>query len=248
MAMQTALKMPLSALNPTVVLDLQERYPEAEMHIVMADMPDAATSMNEEQFWDIISLLDWSKEGNDDAVIELSVRELCTLPESSILSFYDLLSEKLYLLDGRDNAVNSVPDNESISSDLFLYARCAVIANGRIFYEAVLKSPMLFQKIYSLKPCWTSRNVPGFEKQEPNLNTSQNISSRQVLTLMVGERIPFHCSTACANTATLYKMKIRTICMKSEMKLKKTCSSLVSQMTRLKGTGFQNGFVPSLIF
>jgi len=146
MAMQTALKMPLSALNPTVVLDLQERYPEAEMHIVMADMPDAATSMNEVLFWDIISLLDWSKEGNDDAVIEPSVRELCTLPESSILSFYDLLSEKLYLLDGRDNAVNSVPDNESISSDLFLYARCAVIANGRAFYEAVLKSPDAFPK------------------------------------------------------------------------------------------------------
>ncbi len=113
--MQTALKMPLSALNPTVVLDLQEKYPEAEMHIVMADMPGAAITMIEEQFWGIISLLDWSKEGNDDAVIEPAVQELSKLPESSILSFYDLLSEKLYLLDGRSYAEHSrsclVPKN-----------------------------------------------------------------------------------------------------------------------------------------
>lgn len=144
--MQTALKMPLSALNPSVVLDLQEKYPEAEMHIVMAEMPDAATVMNEDQFWGIISLLDWSKEGNDDAVIEPCVQELSKLPESSILSFYDLLSEKLYLLDGRGYAEHSVPQDESISSDLFLYARCAVIANGRVFYESVSRNPVAFPK------------------------------------------------------------------------------------------------------
>ncbi|MBL7795693.1 MAG: DUF4240 domain-containing protein [Saprospiraceae bacterium] len=138
--------MPLRALNPAVIRDLQEKYPEAEMHIVMAGAPDEATPMNEERFWNIISLLDWSKEGNDDAVIEPAVRELSRLPESAILSFYDLLSEKLYLLDGRQYAEHSVLDDESISSDLFLYARCSVVANGRDFYEEVLKNPPAFPK------------------------------------------------------------------------------------------------------
>ena len=144
--MQTTVKMPLRALNLAVVRDLQEKYPEAEMHIVTAGVPDEATAMNEERFWNIISLLDWSKAGNDDVVIEPSVRELAGLPESSILSFYDLLSEKLYLLDGRVYAEHSVSDNEGISSDLFLYARCCVVANGREFYDKVLKIPAAFPK------------------------------------------------------------------------------------------------------
>ncbi|HRI59856.1 MAG TPA: DUF4240 domain-containing protein [Saprospiraceae bacterium] len=144
--MQTAVKMPLNALNPAVVRDLQKKYPEAEMHIVTTGVPDEATAMNEERFWDIIALLDWSKEGSDDAVIEPTVRELSRLSESAILSFYDLLSEKLYLLDGRIYAENSVPGNESISSDLFLYARCGVVANGRAFYDEVLKNPAAFPK------------------------------------------------------------------------------------------------------
>jgi Protein of unknown function (DUF4240) len=114
------------------------------MHIIMSGMPDAAAAMNEEQFWNIISMLDWSNEGNDDAVIEPSVQELSKMPASAILSFFDLLSEKLYLLDGRNYAENAAPYGESISSDLFLYARCGVIANGRSFYESVLKKPSAF--------------------------------------------------------------------------------------------------------
>jgi len=144
--MQTAVKMPLRALNPAVIRDLQERYPEAEMHIVMSDVPDEAVLMNEERFWSMIALLDWSKEGNDDAVIEPVVRELSRLPEPAILAFYDLLSEKLYLLDGRDYAEHSVLASEGISSDLFLYARCCVVANGRDFYEEVWKNPAGFPK------------------------------------------------------------------------------------------------------
>ncbi|MFN0034565.1 MAG: DUF4240 domain-containing protein [Saprospiraceae bacterium] len=144
--MQTAVRIPLTALNPAVVRDLQKKYPEAEIQIVMAGIPDEAAALNEERFWDIISLLDWSKEGNDDAVIEPAVRQLSRLPESSILSFYDLLSEKLYLLDSRVYAEHSVSAKESISSDLFLYARCCVVANGREFYEEVLKNPAAFSK------------------------------------------------------------------------------------------------------
>lgn len=61
-------------------------------------------------------------------------------------SEYDLLSEKLYLLDGREYAQCSTSDDEGISSDLFLYGRCCVVANGRTYYEEVLKNPAVFPK------------------------------------------------------------------------------------------------------
>ena len=132
--MSTAIKMPLRSLNLTVFQELQDKYPEAEMHIVVPDPPEEAAAMNEDRFWDIIALLDWAKAGNDDAVIEPAVRELAKLPEAAILAFYDLLSEKLYLLDGRAYAEYSVSSGAGISSDLFLYARCGVVANGRERY------------------------------------------------------------------------------------------------------------------
>jgi hypothetical protein len=142
--MSTAIKMPLRSLNLTVFQELQDKYPEAEMHIVVPDPPEEAAAMNEDRFWDIIALLDWAKAGNDDAVIEPAVRELAKLPEAAILAFYDLLSEKLYLLDGRAYAEYSVSSAAGISSDLFLYARCGVVANGRERYEQVLENPSLF--------------------------------------------------------------------------------------------------------
>jgi hypothetical protein len=144
--METTVKMPLRSLNLTVVRELQDKYPEAELHIVMADAPNEAAEMDEDRFWSIISLLDWSKAGNDDAITEPAVRELSKMQATSILAFFDLLSEKLYLLDGRIYAEHSVPGGESISSDLFLYARCCVVANGRDFYEDVLERPFRFPK------------------------------------------------------------------------------------------------------
>jgi hypothetical protein len=145
--MQTAVKLPLRSLNPNLISDLQKKYPEAELHIVIADASDQATVMNENRFWDILSLLDWSKEGNDDAVLEPAIRALSALSESAIVSFYDLLSEKLYLLDGRVYAEYSVPEHEGVSSDLFLYARCGVVAQGQTYYENVLKNPDAFPQL-----------------------------------------------------------------------------------------------------
>jgi len=147
--METTVRMPLRALDPDVIRELQDKYPEADMYIVTTDVPNQASVMNEGRFWDIIALLDWSKTGNDDAVIEPAVRELSKMSEPAIHAFFDLLSEKLYLLDGRTYAEHSVSSDEGISADLFLYARCGVVANGREFFEAVLKNPNQFpQNLY----------------------------------------------------------------------------------------------------
>lgn len=144
--MQTAIKIPLRSLNPAVIKDLQEKYPDAQMQLVTGVGLPEEEVMNEDRFWEVIALFDWTKEGNDDAVIEPAVQYLSRLTTSSILSFYDLLSEKLYLLDGRDYAQHSTSDDEGISSDLFLYGRCCVVANGRAYFEGVLKNPAAFPK------------------------------------------------------------------------------------------------------
>lgn len=141
--MEAALKMPLRDLTPASVRALQDRFPEGEMYIVSET---EATLMGEEKFWSLISSLDWSNAGNDDAVIEPVVRALADMQQDAIPAFYDLLSEKLFLLDGRVYATHSVEEGEGISSDLFLYARCAVVANGKIFFESVLQHPERFPR------------------------------------------------------------------------------------------------------
>ena len=107
--------------------------------------------MNETQFWQLISKFDLEKEGDDAAVIEPCVQALSGMPEIAICDFYDLLSEKLYLLDGREYAEHSEEKGEYVSADLFLYARCAVVANGRVFYESVLANPKKMPKEFTFE-------------------------------------------------------------------------------------------------
>ena len=67
-------------------------------------------------------------------------------PIRHIYEFEDLLSEKLYNLDGLEFARNTgasayQSDDAFFSVDGFLYDRCCVVANGKDFYEQVLKDP-----------------------------------------------------------------------------------------------------------
>ncbi len=148
--MPTAIKMPLRSLSPDVVRDLQEKYPDAEISVVLQNDP-TLRPLSEKHFWEIISLLDWSKQGDDDAVIEPAVAALAASPVRHIYEFEDILSEKLYLLDGiayarqtGESAYQS--DDQYFSVDGFLYDRCCVVANGKDFYEAVLKDPSKMPK------------------------------------------------------------------------------------------------------
>lgn len=125
--------------------------------------------MTEDTFWDIINTLDWSKE-ESASVLEFSIQRLAQMTESDIQSFQNILSEKLYHLDGRAYAINSVAPEESISADLFLYARCAVVANGRVFYENVMHHPVFFPKdlffedlLYLSGEAWKRKTGTAFE-------------------------------------------------------------------------------------
>ncbi|MGC4118463.1 MAG: DUF4240 domain-containing protein [Myxococcales bacterium] len=104
--------------------------------------------MTEKVFWEVISLLDWRKTGDDDAVLAPAIRALAKMSTTDIERFDDLLAERLFALDTREHARQMFEgeadvDNgdDYISADGFLYGRCVVVANGRDFFEAVLADP-----------------------------------------------------------------------------------------------------------
>ncbi|MFN0013394.1 MAG: DUF4240 domain-containing protein [Saprospiraceae bacterium] len=101
--------------------------------------------MSEDVFWQIIAMLDWEKEGDDEAVLRPAVDFLSAFSATEIARFQDILSEKLHRLDGERYAKhigeNAYGSSGYFSTDIFLYARCCVVANGRSFYEHVLKHP-----------------------------------------------------------------------------------------------------------
>lgn len=142
--MTTVLKLNVSELDNQFVQDMKEHYGRAELEIRVHETPEAAEMMSDEQFWEIIELLDWSKEGDDAAVLEPAVQFLSQLPTAKIYQFADRLAQKLWQLDTEAHGQVFLQEEDSdgyLSVDDFLYARCCVVANGRANYEKVLQNP-----------------------------------------------------------------------------------------------------------
>jgi hypothetical protein len=146
--MNAVLKIKSFALNSQLVEDIrQQAGQQADIEIRIKNGDNNGNWLTEEQFWALIDTLDWTKEGDDAAVIEPLISALAALPVTNIYRFQDLFSEKLWLLDTRRYAEASLDEGDDhISSDGFLYDRCCVLANGKIFYESVLKDPSLWPK------------------------------------------------------------------------------------------------------
>ena len=107
--------------------------------------------MDDATFWDLIDLLDWRHDGDDDRVVKPLVDRLASLPDAEIGEFHEVLAGKLYALDGRAWARESGSDiwlgePNDLSVDGFLYARSAVVARGRAAYEAIVADPALMPK------------------------------------------------------------------------------------------------------
>ena len=139
--MSTILHINLEALNEALVEELKQQFGPAELEIKVTDKPE--DWLTEVEFWQIIDLLDWSKSGDDEAVIAPAVAKLADLPIGNIHQFEDILSHKLWLLDTRAHANASLGNDPAayLSVDYFLYDRCCVVANGKDFYEKVLHDP-----------------------------------------------------------------------------------------------------------
>ncbi len=147
--MTQTIKIPLRSLNEAVIRDLQEKYPEAEISVEL-NQDHTKNPLSETHFWEIIALLDWEKGDDDDAVLSPALTFLANGPVRHIFEFADLLSEKLYALDGLNYAQHIGEDawteGRYFSVDNFLYARCCVVANGREAFEKVLHDPALMPK------------------------------------------------------------------------------------------------------
>jgi Protein of unknown function (DUF4240) len=138
---------------------LKERFPHANLDIRVKSS-EPFNGLTEKEFWATIACFDWSDAENDAAVIEKAVKFLADKPVRQIYEFQDILSEKLYALDTRSHAMhtgdNAWTDNDAdFSADEFLYARCCVVANGRVFYETVLNQPELMPKDLSFESLLT---------------------------------------------------------------------------------------------
>ncbi len=100
--------------------------------------------MTVDDFWQLIEThLDGAIDGGAAAL----ATRLATHEPDDILAFADHLAALLHGLDNPDAAAQLVVDPAvgsdpfSMSDDLFLYARCAVVAAGPLAYERVLTDP-----------------------------------------------------------------------------------------------------------
>jgi len=101
------------------------------------------SQIDEAAFWRLVSLIDLDA-GDGSAAIERLVEALAVLPNADLREFDELLAETLFRLDRKELA-ESAGDSGN-SSDGFLYARCFVIAQGRVAVEATLADPKSFPK------------------------------------------------------------------------------------------------------
>jgi Protein of unknown function (DUF4240) len=141
--MTTVLNVSLNDLSSQFINDLKQKFGKAtEVEIRLQDKSPADDLFSEGDFWRIIDKIDWSKKGSENKVTP-AVKALAKLPVASICLFADKLSAKLFQLDTRAHATTyaaNEPDN-FVSADDFLYARCAVVAEGKDYYEKVLNDP-----------------------------------------------------------------------------------------------------------
>lgn len=99
------------------------------------------SELTEDDFWALIASLAL-EAGDGQAVVRPLADALARRSPQAIQDFEQLLTHKLFLLDGRAFAAHAGPEGRS--DDGFLYARCHVVARGREFYEDVLAHPERF--------------------------------------------------------------------------------------------------------
>ena len=143
--MTTVLNLNLNDLTQQFVSNLKQQFGRGtQVEIRLKNESTAEALFSESDFWAMIDFIDWSKKSATDK-LDAVVKKLSARPVSHIYIFADKLSEKLYFLDTKQHANVYAADEPDhfISVDDFLYARCAVVAEGRAYYEKVLNDPLL---------------------------------------------------------------------------------------------------------
>ncbi len=198
----TVHKIKLKDLNEKFIQDLRDELKdeeiELEIRIHAGEGECANKEMNEDLFWEVLSQFDWGKEGDDYAVMEPAIHFLSRCSIKNIKAFHDILSEKLYDLDGEQFAQytgsNAYRKGEHFSVDVFLYARCCVVANGQGYYKHIRQHPeempkdLTFEAILNL-PALAFELKTGFEMEHVpshNYETFFNVEgwNKPILTII----------------------------------------------------------------
>ena len=100
-----------------------------------------------EEFWSLIEKVDRDVlrrgEGFDRQAVAPLALALSNHSKEDLEAFEERMAQVLYALDGRRFAEAAGMNG---SSDSFLYARAYVVANGKDYYERVLRDPSLMPK------------------------------------------------------------------------------------------------------
>lgn len=153
--MPTIVNISVDDLDTKFVEDLKKGFAHADLEIRVQEQPNQSSFFTEADFWNAIKLLDWSKEEEDSQVVAPLINYLAQQPLAHLYRFSDILSERLWQLDTRAHAQVFLDDPEEegyLSVDDFLYTRCAVVANGKDYYEKVLNNPQLMPPDLTFEP------------------------------------------------------------------------------------------------
>lgn len=144
--MATVLKVNAQDLDSRFFHDLSQKISDSvEIEIRISEKKNKKELFTDQEFWQIIGDLDWSKSDSDE-IMAPTVKKLAAMPIVNIYLFADKLSEKLYQLDTRPhgNAYLANEGDDYLSVDDFLYIRCAVVAEGEEYFEQVKSNPTEF--------------------------------------------------------------------------------------------------------
>lgn len=156
--MTTVLNININDLSNQFIQELKNKFNKTTQIEIRIDTGEQQSELlSENQFWQILALLDWQQE-KYSAILAPAIEALSKMPVANIYLFKDKLSEKLYLLDTKahTSVYKSKDPDHFLSADDFLYTRCAVVAEGQSYYENVLKNPdampfdMAFEPLLSL--------------------------------------------------------------------------------------------------
>lgn len=150
--MSATLHVNVESLDDVFVRDLKKQFGSAQLEIRVSRMPE--DWLTEAGFWTAIEALDWSKKDDRAAIVQPIVQTLATMPVGNIHQFQDILAEKLWQLDTRSHAQVFMDQHPKgrLSVDDFLYVRCAVVAEGKDFFEHILREPSSIPQDLTFEP------------------------------------------------------------------------------------------------
>lgn len=141
--MTTVVKININDLSNQFFNELKEKFGKtAQVEIRVEGNQNIQGLLSDKEFWSVIDMLDWNKK-NDNEILAPAVAFLSKMHIANIYLFKDFLSEKLYLLDTKKHAHAYLgkEKNAYFSADDFLYTRCAVISEGKVFFQKILQTP-----------------------------------------------------------------------------------------------------------